>query len=327
MNESQRAEPRSVHRLEFDVDWPPGHAAAYVVDGREPILVDAGMTGEDGTDELIAGLDEYDLEPSDIEHVLLTHSHTDHVGQLQAVLEAGDAAVYAPRRVIERFDRSLEEVEAATRRNLTEAGVEAVYREPVVEHLVDAHERNRAALSTEMVDHWIEDGERVSIAGLSFEAIYTPGHHCTHLCYGATIGDEQVLFSGDMAIEPFRAAAIQVNFDDGVDEGVAAFFEALDRLADHSFDRVYPGHGPVHDRFADAIEESASDLQNRVDRCAEAVEASDGITAAEVAERQAEDMEERARILPEVVGALSYLEDEGAVESSLDGAVRYYVGS
>ena len=30
-----------VHRLTFDVEWPPGHVACYVVDSPEPILVDA----------------------------------------------------------------------------------------------------------------------------------------------------------------------------------------------------------------------------------------------------------------------------------------------
>lgn len=323
-NESQRAGGRTVHRIECSVDWPPGHVAAYVVDGQEPILVDAGMVSDDGSMELLDGLDKYGFGPADIDHVVLTHSHTDHVGQLRAVLDAGDATVYAPRRVRERFDRSIEDVEAATRRNLTEAGVSEAYRGVVVDHLIDAHERNREALSTEMVDHWIDDGETVTIGGLAFDAIYAPGHHCTHLCYGTTLGGDRVLFSGDMAVEPFRSAAIHVNFDDGVSEGVAAFFEALERLGDHSFDRVYPGHGPIHERFDEVIEESTADLQDRVDRCAAAVEAAEEITAAEVAEQQAEDIEERGRILPEVVGALAVLEEEGRVESQMDGDVRRY---
>ena len=323
-NESHRVAGDTVHRLEFEVDWPPGHVAAYLIEGEEPILIDAGMTGGTAEEELYDGLAAAGYEASDIGHVVLTHSHTDHVGQVQTVLDAGETTVYAPARVRERFDRGLEAVEAATRRNLARAGVAEAYRTAMVDHLVDAHERNRDALATAMVDHWIEDGERLEVGGRSFDAIYAPGHHITHLCYGTTLGDSRVLFAGDMAIEPFRSAALQVNFDDGVDESVDAFVEALDRLSEYRFDRVYPGHGPVHDNFEDAIADSQADLEARIDRCAEAVAEGDGVTAAEVAEQQAADLEDRGRILSEVVGALSRLADQGAVDVEMDGDVRRY---
>jgi len=324
-NESHRASISTVHRLEFEVDWPPGHVAAYLIEGEEPILIDAGMTGETAEEELHDGLAAAGYEAGDIDHVVLTHSHTDHVGQLQTVLDAGEATVYAPARVRERFARGLDAIEDATRRNLTRAGVEEPYRTGVVDHLVDAHERNRSALTTAMVDHWIEDGEQLEVAGRSFDAIYTPGHHCTHLCYGTTLGDRRVLFAGDMAIEPFRSAALQVNFDDGVDESVDAFVEALERLSEYRFDRVYPGHGPVHDNFENAIADSQADLEARIERCAQAVADGEGVTAAAVAEQQAADLEDRGRILPEVVGALSRLAAQGEVESEMDGDVRRYL--
>lgn len=59
--------------------------AAYLVDADEPILVDARMYSEDGLEEFRRGLDELGYEPADIEHILLTHSHTDHVGQIQVL--------------------------------------------------------------------------------------------------------------------------------------------------------------------------------------------------------------------------------------------------
>ena len=41
-----------VHRLVFDVDWPPGHVACYLVDGPEPILVDAAAPDHDVTGDV-----------------------------------------------------------------------------------------------------------------------------------------------------------------------------------------------------------------------------------------------------------------------------------
>jgi len=67
---------------------------AYFVDGATPTLVDAGtMPGV--VDVLADHTDELD-------RVVLTHQHRDHVGELDAVLDAFDADLYAhgdhPRR-------------------------------------------------------------------------------------------------------------------------------------------------------------------------------------------------------------------------------------
>ncbi|ELY49339.1 MBL fold metallo-hydrolase [Natronolimnohabitans innermongolicus] len=315
----------AVHRLEVSVDWPPGHAAAYLLAGAEPILVDAGMPGERGREELLAALEGHGYAPDDIDHLLLTHSHTDHVGQTGMLLEAGDPTVYAPKRIRARFERDLETVEAATRRNLVEAGVGDRYLDDAVERLLEAHESNRDPLPLEGVDRWIDGDDRVEIGGREVEPIYTPGHHVAHHCYGTTLGDERVLFAGDMAIDPFRSAAINVNFDDGVREGVDAYLDGLERLHGYSFDRVYPGHGPVHTNYAETVERSITDLEDRIEGCFEALEAREGpATATAIGDDVTDSFSERARVLPEIVSALARLEREGRVESWLEEGVRYY---
>ena len=37
-----RTDVAAVHRIEFDVDWPPGFASVFVLDGAELRLVDEG---------------------------------------------------------------------------------------------------------------------------------------------------------------------------------------------------------------------------------------------------------------------------------------------
>ncbi|WP_248516768.1 MBL fold metallo-hydrolase [Salinarchaeum laminariae] len=67
---------------------------AYLVTGERTVLVDAGAM--DGVENVIA---EY---TDDLDAVVLTHQHGDHVEQLDAVLDAFDADLYAcaehPRR-------------------------------------------------------------------------------------------------------------------------------------------------------------------------------------------------------------------------------------
>mgnify|MGYP005864536753 CR=1 FL=1 len=65
---------------------------AYLVPGDAPALVDAGTMP--GVDEVIAeALD--DAGVNELDRVVLTHQHHDHVGELDAVLDRFDPTLYA----------------------------------------------------------------------------------------------------------------------------------------------------------------------------------------------------------------------------------------
>ena len=312
----------SVHRIEFDVGWPPGHVASYLVDCGEPVLVDTGMAGADGEDRLREQLSAIDRDLADIEHLLITHPHVDHIGQVEAVLAAADPAVYAPSGVRERFARDLADLETSVRENAVAAGLSGEEYETAVEMAVDSLERNRGLLPREAVDVWVEDEEIHDISGTPVEVIHTPGHQADHCCFSVSLGAERALLVGDMAIEPFRPVALHTGLDRGVEEAIGAFKNALDRLSALDPDRVYPGHGPVHTDFEHVVERDRRSIDRMLERTVEMV-GEDPKTAVEVATARASDAD-IAYILPEVVAALSHLTDAGRVErEAVDGIVHY----
>ncbi|MEF8808171.1 MBL fold metallo-hydrolase [Natronomonas sp.] len=73
---------------------------AYLVEGERTVLVDAGAM--EGVVDVIEGYTD------ELDAVVLTHQHGDHVAQLDAVLDAFDAPLYAygehPRRTTELED-------------------------------------------------------------------------------------------------------------------------------------------------------------------------------------------------------------------------------
>ncbi|MFC6835939.1 MBL fold metallo-hydrolase [Halomarina ordinaria] len=313
----------AVHRVEFAVDWPPGHVASYLVDCEEPTLVDAGMPGPDGEDVLRESLAAVDCDLADVDHLVLTHPHVDHIGQVGAVLDGADPTVYAPAGVRERFDRDTEDLEATVRENATAAGLTGDELERAVSMAVESLERNRTLLPPDAVDVWFEDGDRLEIGGTPVDVVHTPGHQADHCCLRVDLGDP-ALVSGDMGIEPFRPVAIHAGLDDGVAEAIGAFYGALDTLStlESEVERVYPGHGPVHADLAGAVARDRSSLDRMLDRTESQV-ASGMETAVEVAEARAGDRD-IAYIIAEVVGALHHLEREGRVAASVVDGVRRY---
>ena len=314
----------TVHRIEISVDWPPGHVVVTLIDGPEPILVDAGMVGEDSLEQLRTGLANAGRSLSEIQHLLITHPHVDHLGQIPAIQEAGDPTVYAPAGVRNRLDRDRTGLEETVRANGKAAGLVGSTLEMAIEKSTDSLERNQALLDPVTVDHWIEHDQRFTLGGLELRAIHTPGHQADHFCYYGNLDGEAVLFSGDLLLEPFRSVIIHTGLDDGVEEGVRAFYTSLERLDGLEVDRVYPGHGPPHQQFEATIERSRTSLDRMLDHTYGLIE--DGATTAlDIAAERSGDREIQY-VLCEVVGALAFLESEGRLERSVeDGVHRYHV--
>ncbi|WP_338728577.1 MBL fold metallo-hydrolase [Haladaptatus sp. DJG-WS-42] len=311
----------AVHRIEFPVDWEPGHVAAYLVDGPETVLFDAGTPGEDAREILRDGLGAVGFAPADIDHLVITHPHVDHIGQVETVLDAGSPRLYAPASVEQRFARDEADLAAVVETNAQAAGVEDVAA--AVEMSVRSLTRNRRLLPPADVSRWVEPGETVSIGGFDYTAVHAGGHQADHLCYAADFDETRTLFSGDMAIEPFRSVGLHVGLDNGVGETIPTFYEGIDRLGTLDIDRVYPGHGPVHESFHESIAQSRASLDNLCEWVTTLLDS--GIeTGAAVATERARTDRERSSLLPESYGMVLWLEQQGVVTSTIVDGVRRF---
>lgn len=327
MSESRTRSDAVLHRIEFEVDWPPGHVACYVLLGEELVLVDAGMPTEDDSDHdreatLRDGLAAAGLEPADVDHLLLTHPHVDHVGQVPTVLEAADPTVHVPAGVEERFARDVDALAERVRENSRSAGLTGDQLESAVDMATESLRRDSGLLPADRVDHWIADDETFTIGDHALHAVHAPGHQADHLCYELELDGENALLAGDMAMEPFRGVAIHDGLDDGVFDAFGAFYGALDRLSELDVDRVYPGHGVVHDEFQRVLDRDRGSLDRRLEGVTEALE--NGVrTVPGVAVSIAGERPVRY-ILPEAFSALAYLEQEGRATVTVEDGVRYY---
>jgi glyoxylase-like metal-dependent hydrolase (beta-lactamase superfamily II) len=325
MNEGdagQESQTRPVHRIEFTVDWPPGHVAAYLVGGDEPVLFDAGMAGEAAEAELEAGFDEHGYELSDLEHLVITHPHVDHIGQVPTLLEAADPTLYAPAGVADRFQRDPDDLEAAVTRNATAAGLRGEYLEQAVDMSVESLERDSSLLPSDAVDHWVEPGETVDLGSLTVDAVHTPGHQADHLVYLDDSPDERRLFAGDMALGTFRPVAMHVGFDDGYEDAIDAYLTALDRLGALTVDRVLPGHDPVHTEFAEAVADDRESLDNLL-RKTRTLLSDDPKTAVDLAFERSGSRDIRYLVI-ETTSALAKFDREGDANSEMEDGVRRF---
>ena len=311
-----------VHRLEFSVDWPPWHAAAFLVEADEPVLVDAGVPGATGEEELRDGLAAHDRKPEDVADVLLTHPHSDHIGQVPTLREAG-AAVHTARMTRERLSRDPADLAAGVRETGEGVGLPPEDLDDHVERALSSLERNRRLMPPDEVDHAFEYGEPFEAGGLTFEPVHTPGHQEGHACFALALEEGTALFSGDVLVEPFRSAALNVGLDRGAYDAIDDFYAAYDRLDGREADRVYPGHGHPFTDYRGVLETSRAALDDLLSDVCETVAAVGPASPLDVTRARVDRFDHPAPLL-DTLGALGTLDRLGDVTFELVDDVRRY---
>jgi glyoxylase-like metal-dependent hydrolase (beta-lactamase superfamily II) len=147
----------------------PVQENAYIVraagDATRAVMVDPGEEAE----RLLGAARALGVQ---IEAILITHCHFDHIGAVAPVAEATGAPVYCPE---------------------LERGLLADINRWVPWEGFGPFESYEA-------DHTLAGGERLSIAGLEIEVLFTPGHSPGHVTYalpGALLSGD-VLFQGSV---------------------------------------------------------------------------------------------------------------------------------
>ena len=164
------------------------------------LVVDPG----EEADRILAAAEEM----GEVEAILLTHCHFDHIGAVAPVAAATGAPVYCPKREL----RLLSDIMAF-----------------VPCEGFGPYESYEA-------DETVEGGETLELAGLELDVIFTPGHSPGHVTY--SVRGEDAIFSGDVL---FQGSVGRVDLPGG--DG-PTLIESIGRLLDSHPDEtvVHPGH-------------------------------------------------------------------------------------
>ncbi len=228
--------------------WFPGldNNAFLIRAGRETTLVDSGPPkGLELVTKAIRprGVAGAGLVPgADLRHVVLTHCHTDHTGNLAGVVASRDVTVYGGSA-----DAGIVRDGAERPRGVANRLLGRVM-------LAMAKGSSRAPAAPVHVE--VGDGQELDAAG-GLRCVHTPGHTGGHVSYLWPEG--RVLFVGDAAVNMFRRLDVApINEDD------AASRTSFAKLAALEFDVACFGHGsPIRGRAAERFRRRLDHVASR----------------------------------------------------------------
>lgn len=306
---------------------PLRYTSVYVLGSESGVsIIDAGWGSDDAWAAFCAGLTGIGASVADIQGVLVTHHHFDHIGLARRIQQASGAWV-------------------AMHPADSDAIARPEYRDPEVAHRaelqwlisVGAEREQAATLSvgpekfatrplTVVPDRLIEDGEAVGVAGWSLRAVHTPGHTPGHLCF--VDEDTQLVFSGDHVlprISPHISVDRRGEFD-----LLANYLSSLRKIGEHPADEVLPAH---EWRFRGLRERTDQLLDHHEQRLAELLEvvrrmpgAVPWILAGELTwSRSWDQYDGRMRItaVSETVAHLVHLVSRGLITTTADSVPTY----
>ena len=212
----------------------PVQENSYIVradaQSKRAVIVDPGEEPE----RLLAAIEELGVE---IEAILITHCHFDHIGAVAPLARATGAPVYCP--VIER---------------------------PVLADVMSWVPPGFGPFESWEAEHTVAGGEHLNLAGMDFDVLFTPGHSPGHVTYATS----DALLSGDVL---FQGSVGRVDLPGGDWATLESSIERLLRARPPET-VVYPGHMGVTTLGRElSTNPFLSELRTRLPRAQAAAEA------------------------------------------------------
>jgi glyoxylase-like metal-dependent hydrolase (beta-lactamase superfamily II) len=228
-----------IAKLTLPTPFKVGDVNAYLIKTNYLTLVDCGVKTDEAWEALQQQLHNLGVSPNDIDQVVLTHHHPDHVGLLDFLPQT--LPVYGHglcERWLKRSDTFFKEHDEFYQKRFIEFGIPEEYF-PFIGQLKKPlrYSCDRSLTSS------IQEGS--IIPGLEdWKIIETPGHAQSHIVLlrekdGVLIGGDHVL--AHISPNPILEPPINKEFERP--KPLLQYNHSLKKLLNYSIQKIYTGHG------------------------------------------------------------------------------------
>lgn len=316
---------RGVHLLSIPTPFAVGRVNCYLVEGDPLTLIDAGPRSGEAFEALESGIAAHGYKLEDLDLVVATHEHIDHIGNIRTVAERSGARVAALEAAIPRLS-NFDRYGTAENEMAVQLMIKNGVSEEVATRLRSIAETFRDLGDDVPVDMPLVPGSTVRFGEIELVVHYRPGHSPSDTIFVETNGG--LCFGGDHLLSHISSnplIARPLDGSPGRTRSLIDYANSLRKTREMEIELMLSGHGdpiPDHRSLIDSYLKAQERRRRKVlGIIQEEPRTAHGVAAAiwgDVAVTQA------YLTMSEVVGHVDVLQEEGLVtEREIDGLVIF----
>ena len=255
-----------IHRLAIPTPFAVGRVNVYLIEDDPLTLVDAGPNSGTSLDELTRGIAALGHALEDIELVLLTHQHIDHLGLVSLVASRSGAEVAAIDAAVPYVENFSSEAQADD-----DFALDIMLRHGIPEDVAAALQSVSQAFrgwgAPVQVTRTLRDGEPLAQRDRTLHVHHRPGHSPTDTIFHDR--QRRVLIAADHLLAHVSSNPLITRPRDGSRERPQALVQYLDSLCATramEVEMVLPGHGEPITHHRDLIDQRFALHRRRADK-------------------------------------------------------------
>jgi len=243
---------------------PLGKTFSYLLK-ESKTLIDTGVPSDEAYNGLRDELKPHGLKPKDIERVIITHLHNDHIGLVERLRDYG-AEIWAGDRARKRQEMMVAEWDNLYENTLKELDLFGgqQYRHNIT--------KNKYIFKSDVkpmpIDRYLADGEKITLGDLDLEVIWTPGHSYEHICL--LDQKDRILFSGDHVLPKITSHVALHSYRNH--DPLGEYLSSLEKIQEVDVDTILPGHEWTFNDLKPRVQQLITHHRNRLDEMKETLE-------------------------------------------------------
>jgi glyoxylase-like metal-dependent hydrolase (beta-lactamase superfamily II) len=240
-----------IHRIPIPTPFAVGRVNVYLIEDEPLTLIDTGPNSATSFEELTSGLAALGHALEEIQLVVVTHQHIDHLGLVSIVAQRSGAEVAALDLAVpyvENYSKEAQKDDEFARSVMLRNGIS----EDVVSALSAVSQAFRAWGSSADVTRVLHDGEEMRFRDRTLRVHHRPGHSPTDTVFHDR--ERRVLIAADHLLGHISSNPLITRPMDGSTERPQAlvnYLHSLEATRAMDVDLVLPGHGdPITDHRA-----------------------------------------------------------------------------
>jgi glyoxylase-like metal-dependent hydrolase (beta-lactamase superfamily II) len=246
-----RAAEAGIHTLRIPTPFAVGRVNCYLLEDEPLTLIDTGPNSGKALDELQSQLGERGHSIDDLELVILTHQHIDHLGLVEIIAEHSGAEVAAIGVAAERLANFGEDAERED-----QFAVELMLRNGIPENVAFALQSVSRSFrgwgAKARVTRPLADGESMRFGDRTLEVLHRPGHSPSDTVFWDA--ERRILIAADHLIAHISSNPLITRPLDGSaqrTQALVTYIESMKETREMPAEIVLSGHGePITDHVA-----------------------------------------------------------------------------